>query len=311
MTKAFKWKKLGRILEPKGQFSWLESHAMLPTVDHIEDDVYRVYVSGRDANNISKTGFVEIDLKDPLKIMNISEEPVIDIGELGSFDDNGVSPTCIVANGDEKYFYFMGWNKGSKVRAAEVSGLAISKDDGKTFQRYSKAPIIDRTDAEPYTILVISCIIIENGVWRMWYDSADCWLTEELPRYNIKYAESTDGINWKREGIVAVNYKDDNETRVSRASIIKENDIYRMWYCYAMGTAGYEMGYAESKDGYQFDRLDHKVGISVSDTGWDSEMTCYPNVFKHKDNTYMVYSGNGYGREGFGIAILEETDADE
>lgn len=301
----FKWKKLGQIFKPDGQFDWVVSHGMLPVVDHIEGDIYRVYFSGRDKLNISRTGYVEININNPTDIISVSEKPVIDIGELGAFDDNGVSPTCIVNIDMKKYFYYMGWNKGSRVRAAEVSGLAISEDMGDTFKRFSRAPIIDRTNNEPYTILVVSCILIENGVWRMWYDSADCWISEGLPRYNIKYAESSDGINWKREGIISVDYKDMNETRVSRASVIKHNNVYRMWYCYAMGEMGYQMGYAESEDGYQYTRMDDFVGIKTSDTGWDSEMICYPNVFKHNDDHYMLYSGNGYGRDGFGIAILE------
>ncbi len=306
MINEFKWKKLGRIFRPNNQFDWVASHGMLPVADHVGGDVYRVYFSGRDKENISKTGFIEIDITNPLEILNISPDPVLDVGELGAFDDNGVSPTCIVNSGDDKYFYFMGWNKGSKVRAAEVSGLAISKDKGTTFQRYSRSPIIDRTNDEPYTILVISSILIESGVWRMWYDSADKWITEELPRYNIKYAESADGINWTRKGIVSVDYKDPDETRISRASVIVENDVYRMWYCYAMKDGGYQMGYAESLDGYQFHRKDTEVGITTSSSGWDSEMICYPNIFKHKGNTYMLYSGNGYGREGFGLAVLTE-----
>ena len=161
------WRKIGRIFEPNCQYDWVKSHGMLPVIDQIKNDLFRIYFSGRDKLNISRTGFVEININEPTKILYLSESPILDIGKLGSFDDNGVSPTCIVTNGNEKYFYFMGWNKGSKVRAAEVSGLAISKDNGKTFERYSKAPIIDRTDLEPYTILVISCIIIEDGIWRI------------------------------------------------------------------------------------------------------------------------------------------------
>ena len=140
----------------------------------------------------------------------------------------------------------------------------------------------------------------------MWYDSADYWISEELPRYNIKYAESLDGINWKRNVDVSVTYKNDQETRVSRASIIKDDGIYRMWFCYAMGSGGYNMGYAESNDGIKFNRMDEKVGIELSTSGWDSEMICYPNVFKHKGETYMLYCGNGYGRTGFGLAVLRK-----
>ena len=300
------WEKLGRIFAPEGQYPWVKSHAMLPTVDHLKGDLFRIYFSGRDSDNISRTGFVIIDINNPTKVLDLSPEPLVDIGELGSYDDNGISPTCIVTRDGKKYFYIMGWNKGSKVRAAEVSGLAVSSDNGNTFQKFSRVPVLDRTDKEPFTILVVSSIIIENGIWRMWYDSADYWISEELPRYNIKYAESNDGINWERKGLVSVDYKDKEETRVSRASILKEDGIYKMWYCFAFGSEGYNMGYAESIDGYQFARMDDKVGLTLSKDGWDSEMTCYPNVFKHKDETYMLYCGNGYGKTGFGIARLKK-----
>lgn len=300
------WTKQGRVFSPEGQFDWVVSHGMLPVVDHVKDDLFRVYFSGRDANNRSKIGFVEIDITNPTKILKLSEKPILDIGSLGSFDDNGVSPTFILNHDNKKYLYYFGWNKGANVRAAEVSGLAISEDDGKTFKRFSRAPVIDRTDQEPYLILVISWIMIENGVWRMWYDSADQWQTEELPKYNIKYAESNDGINWIRKGIVSVDYQYPKESRVSRASIMKENGIYRMWYCYAIDAGGYNMGYAESKDGIKFKRMDDQVGIEKSESGWDSEMICYPYLVHHKGTTYMFYCGNNYGRSGFGCATLSK-----
>lgn len=300
-----KWGKKGLIFRPEGQYDWSITHAMLPVADQIAEDIYRIYFSGRDKLNRSLIGFVEVDINAPQKILNISPTPVLGLGSLGAFDDNGVSPTCIVNHSGKKYLYYFGWNKGSLVRAAEVSGLAISEDDGKTFRRFSRAPVIDRTDAEPYQILVISCILIEDGVWRMWYDSADEWQTPELPRYNIKYAESTDGINWERKGIVSVDYKSRDESRVSRASVLKEDGIYKMWHCYAIDSGGYRMGYAESEDGYRFERKDDSLTIQTSLTGWDSEMVCYPHVFRHKGQKIMLYCGNGYGRTGFGMAVEE------
>ena len=301
-----KWLKKGLIFSPSGQHEWVQSHAMLPVADHIQGDIYRIYFSGRDKLNRSLVGYVEIDINNPKKILKLATEPVLGLGSLGAFDDNGVSPTCIVNLHDKKYLYYFGWNKGSNVRAAEVSGLAISKDGGSTFHRHSRAPVIDRTDAEPYQILVISCILIENGVWRMWYDSADTRQTPDLPRYNIKYAESANGIAWVRKGIVRVNYKSSDESRVSRASVIKENGIYKMWYCYALNMSGYQMGYAESSDGYHFERKNDHLTIQVSESGWDSEMVCYPHVFIHKGQKIMLYCGNGYGRTGFGMAALEQ-----
>ena len=300
------WTKMGLIFEPQGQFGWVNTHAMLPVADRIQDDIYRIYFSGRDKKNRSLIGAIDIDITDPQKILSITAEPVLGLGGLGCFDDNGVSPTYIVNYQGEKFLYYMGWNKGSTVRAAEVSGLAISEDDGKTFNRFSRAPILHRTNAEPYSILVISCILIEGGVWRMWYDSADVWLNKDLPRYNIKYAESKDGINWNMTGKIAIDFKDPDETRVSRASVLKENGVYKMWFCYAMGTGGYRMGYADSIDGISWARKDELAGISLSESGWDSEMVCYPFVFIHRGIKYLLYCGNSYGKTGFGYAIWKE-----
>jgi len=299
------WKKKGLIFYPAGQYPWVITHGMLPIADRLNEDLFRVYFSGRDISNRSRIGYIEIDFREPQKILYLSENPVLDLGELGCFDDNGVTPTWIITNENKKYLYYFGWNKGSSVRAAEVSGLAISEDGGRTFSRHSAAPVIDRTNAEPYTILVISCVLIENGIWRMWYDSADQWTTPDLPKYNIKYAESIDGIHWQRSGLVSVDYNYPGESRVSRASIVKEDGLYKMWYCYAIGSSGYKMGYAESDDGFKFYRMDHKVGIGISEKGWDSEMICYPYVFKHKGGKIMLYCGNGYGKTGFGYAVYE------
>ena len=52
--------------------------------------------------------------------------------------------------------------------------------------------------------------------------------------------------------------------------------------------------------------MDELVGLDVSPNGWDSEMICYPYVFDHGRNRYMLYNGNGYGKTGFGLSVLEQ-----
>ena len=76
-----------------------------------------------------------------------------------------------------------------------------------------------------------------------------------------------------------------------------------MWYSYR--GEKYRIGYAESEDGIVWTRKDNESGIGVSSEGWDSEMIDYPVVFKHKDDVYMLYCGNGYGKTGFGLAVRE------
>ena len=83
--------------------------------------------------------------------------------------------------------------------------------------------------------------------------------------------------------------------------VIRVDGLYKMWYCYA--APDYKIGYAESKDGEQWTRLDQWNTIKLSREGWDSEMQCYPFVFKHKGKEYMLYNGNDYGRLGIGYAV--------
>ena len=300
-----KWIKKGLLFEPKGQFDWVITHSMLPIAERRRDDIYRVYFSGRDVLNRSLVGYVEFDINNPKEIINISQKPILGLGELGTFDDNGVTPSWIIDYEDKKYLYYVGWNRGSSVRMAEMAGLAVSTDGGESFKRVSRAPILKRTDQEPFLILAATCVIIENDIWRMWYVSGVKWVHKDLIHYTIKYAESTNGLDWNQTGLNCLEYKSDQEWALARPCVIKEDGLYKMWYCFKEGDKNYRIGYAESLDGLKWDRKDEEVGIDVSESGWDSEMISYPYVFNHDGRKFLLYNGNGYGKTGFGLAELE------
>ena len=79
-----------------------------------------------------------------------------------------------------------------------------------------------------------------------------------------------------------------------------------MWYSYRPGDGtAYRIAYASSADGVHWQRQLTTANLPVSASGWDAEMTAYPFVFQHHGHYYMLYNGNGYGRSGFGLAILE------
>lgn len=300
-----KWRKLGRIIEPLSDHKWMRTHVMVPTADHVVGDVFRVYFSGRDDLNRSLIGSVDIDIKNPHDPFNLSDKPVLDLGELGCFDDNGVTPSWIISHGEKKYLYYIGWKPRSTTRMSVVAGLAISHDGGQTFDRASRAPILRLTDKEPFSILTAPCVLKEGEFWRMWYVSGVGWIHPDLPRYNIKYAESKEGIAWEQEGIVCIDFKGDEETALARPCVLKESGIYKMWYSYKKRPLEYRIGYAESEDGIHWQRADETAGIDVSDSGWDSEMIAYSFVFNHRGQKYMLYNGNGYGESGIGLALME------
>jgi hypothetical protein len=209
--------------------------------------------------------------------------------------------------------YYTGWSQGRATPFTFFIGLMMSSDGGKTYTRYSKAPVLGRSFHDPY----LTCspfVIKENNKWRMWYVSGTGWdgtYQLALPGapvkmkhfYHLKYAESKDGIHWDNNGQVAIDYRDKDEYAIARPILLKDQELYKMWFCYRGGTDTYRGGYAESKDGIEWSRKDQDIGLDVSATGWDSEMVCYPCVFKHKGKSYMLYNGNDYGRTGVGLAI--------
>jgi len=299
------WKKLGQVFAPDNHFPWMKSHAANTVAEHLYNDVFRVYFSCRDGENRSHIGYIEVDINPPFNISSISEQPVIGPGEVGTFDDSGVSLSCIKYINGKKYMYYLGWNLGVTVPWRNSIGLAVFDQKAQNFKRYSKAPIMDRNDVDPFSISY-PFVLQDGDIFRMWYGSNLAWGKEQRDmQHLIKYAESKDAINWERKGIIALPFKNDSEYAMSRPFVIKEEGIYKMWYSYRGHI--YKIGYAESKDAINWERKDKMVGIDVSDTGWDSGMICYPFIFEHRSKRYMLYNGNGYGKTGFGIAQLLEA----
>lgn len=297
------WHKLGRVFCPSGEVAWMHSHAAVPVAEAVKDDLYRIYFSSRDASNRSFTGYVMIDLNEPDRILDISREPVLVPGALGEFDDSGAMATWLTQQGGERWLYYIGWNLGVTVPFRNSIGLAVSKDGGPFVRRFD-GPIVDRSMTEPH--FCASCCVIPGAgsdIWRMWYLSCTGWELRQgklKHKYHIKYAESDDGMHWRREGVVAIDYLDAEEYAISRPSVVHDNDGWKMWF--SSRGASYRIAYAESEDGRHWRREAH-AGIDVSTDGWDSEMIEYPFVFDHKGRRYMLYNGNGYGKTGFGLAI--------
>jgi hypothetical protein len=300
---VMRWRKLGLVFAPNNHYQWMRSHAANPFAEHIRENVFRVYFSCRDDESRSSIGYVVIEITDKCRILDVSDNPVLTPGSVGLFDDSGVSMGCMITFEGKKYLYYIGWNLSVTVPWRNTIGVAISNGRSTHFEKYSKVPIIDRSEVDPYC-LSYPFVLADNGIFRMWYGSNLSWGKQEKDmRHVIKYATSTDGMEWITPGTVVLNLKDSSEYAISRPHVVKDTNVYKMWYSYR-GEA-YRIGYAESPDGVEWTRKDNKAGIDVSARGWDSEMIAYPFVFDHAGQRYMLYNGNGYGRTGFGMAVLD------
>jgi hypothetical protein len=215
-----------------------------------------------------------------------------------------VNVTSIIKINGGKRFYYYGWNLGVTVPFRNSIGVAQEAEDGIMLERLYPGPIMDRSKEFP-NLCATPCVIKEGNGFKMWFASGEPWMfIDEKPAVacNIGYAESENGLDWKREKLPAIGNKKGADHVASTPFVLKENGIYKMWYSFR--GEKYRIGYAESKDGKTFTRMDEKVGIGVSDNGWDSDMLCYPCVFDLQGRRYMIYCGNEYGKFGFGLAVL-------
>ena len=301
-----KWRKLGKIFEVDNNFEWMKTHATCPFAYYLEKDIFRIFFSCRDIRGYSHGAWIDIDLNNDFKILKISQKPILEPGDIGLFDDAGVVPFKIVKHEKMLYLYYSGWTLKRTVPFDFHIGLAKSFDINNKFTKHSKIPILDRTENEPY-LIGAPFVLKDNKTWKMWYISGDKWI-KDRHYYSIKYAYSKDGIHWSREGIKCIDYSNEFEYAFARPFVLKEDNIYKMWYSFRAqkNIDTYRIGYAESEDGIHWIRKDSEVGIDVSEEGWDSEMICYPFVFDHKGERYMLYNGNGYGKSGIGLAVLEK-----
>jgi hypothetical protein len=301
-----KWKKLGLIFNTAGNFEWMVSHAMMPCVRTLGAGNFRVYFSPRDQFNRSRPASLDFNINNPARIFNLTAAPLLELGQLGAYDDSGVMPTCIVENNNAHYMFFNGWCLGKTVPFYSFNGIAKETQGGRFVKLADYPNALNRSASDPYSTFA-PFVLFDNGKWRMWYVSLVKWDGYKKHYYHIKYAESDDGLTWTPLDIVCVDFASQTEFALGRPMVVKDKNLYKMWFSSRAlnGIDSYRIRYAESFDGIHWVRKDAQAGIEVSEHGWDCDMICYPFVFDHEGQRFMLYNGNDYGRTGFGLAVLE------
>ena len=280
-------------------------------IDILNDDVWRIYYSARTKDVVSYPHYLDVEAGNLNNIINQPVEPIMIPGKPGTFDDTGITMTSIVPIDEHtKYLYFCGWNKKVTVSYSLSVGVCKVTDD-KYFEKLFEGPVMERSIFNPIAVSA-PMVIKDDDIFRMWYISFPSWekYGDKLePIYIVKHAISKDGINWSCDNHICVDSSYPGEA-IGRPWVIKDEGIYKMWF----STRGiedyrkkdgkhYMIGYAESKDGLNWERKPEQSKIELSESGWDSEMLEYASVKRFKDTYYMIYNGNAFGKTGFGYAI--------
>ncbi|MDP4026012.1 hypothetical protein Q8W71_25615 [Methylobacterium sp. NEAU 140] len=302
------WVKRGFIYNVSG-FGFFKSHVTRPIPYLIDDSKLRIFFASRDNTNTMLPTFIDVEPGDPRTIIAMPEVPLVDLGEKGTFDDSGVVFGSYVDYGEDVMFYYGGWKRRREVSFEVSIGMIKWNKAADTFERVFKGPIVAQDIYHPF-MAANPFVIKEGDRYRMWYCSGTGWKFPEgnpEPLYTVFHAESHDGVRWQVSTEPCIRYAYDGEV-ISAPWVSKTPDGYTMWYstrgCKDRVSKNYVIGMARSADGYKWIRCDEEVTLIRSDSGWDSEMVCYPGFYKYKGRDFMIYSGNHVGVGGIGYAIL-------
>lgn len=305
-----RWRKLGLVWGPGGTQPWARSHAMLPTPVARDDCTIRVFVTTLDDAGRGRPFYVDVAGDDPTRVIGTATAPLLELGRPGCFDDAGVVPCSVVDEGGGRLrMYYVGFELCRTVRYRMFTGVACSDDGGASFKRHSRAPVLDRSDAELMFRCGPHCTRSADG-YRMLYIAGSDWTEvggKQLPVYDLRLIESPDGVTWPTEGRRLLRVSDPDEHGFGRPWVLPPSaGVHRMVYSVrSRSRQAYRLGYAESTDGLIWTRRDSAIGLDVTPGSFDSEAIMYMATVTTHGGTYAFYNGNGFGRDGFAAAVLE------
>ena len=316
------FEKIGRIFNPVdfSLISGVGNYAQSPQAIVLEDRI-RIFFTTRKKDTattfLSYPFFVDFDY-DFKVVLWVSQQPVIGLGERGTFDEHGIFPFSPIKIKDKIYAYTTGWTRRRSVPTDSGIGLVISDDQGETFQRSGNGPILGASLKEPF-LVSDGFVFKDRDKFHMWYIFGERWLEDtetKLPErvYKIAHASSFDCVSWDKSGTRVLQDKLGTDECQALPTVIKTEKFYLMAYCYRHATnfrtdskRGYRLGFATSTDLLTWNIVDASFQNLNGNTAWDQNMQCYPNLFSVNKNVFLLYNGKHYGREGFGLAQLKNV----
>ena len=287
------WDKIGHVYAPDGKKEWMSSHASNTVPIHRGRGIFRVYFSSRDLEGRSSISFVDIDVgSGEFDVVAEASTPVLSPGLPGFFDESGVSLSCIKEINGRVLMYYLGWTLGKTVPWYNSIGVAELSPSGDVATKLFNAPIYSRSESDPISLSYPYFIEI-NGENFVYYGSNRAWGSSTFDMDHVlKIGTTEDGLSITPKDKIAIT-PNQGEYAFSRPYVFRNSHgTWSMYYSYRGEM--YRIGYAESEDGLEWNRMDEHAGISPSESGWDSEMICYPCLFEYEGRRYMSYNGNGY-----------------
>lgn len=302
------WHDYGVIFEVKSISNWIASHAYVPTAILLKDKI-RVFVAFLDPNKIGRLGYVDVNLKNPEKVIDYSPEPLLCDSDGDMFDSAGVTPLCALREQDHIKLYYAGWKSitGTSERYTLFTGLAIGDENANRFVRYSNRPIINGREKNENIRTAGQVLKIDNNYFS--FVATQKGQREikgkSVPIYDLEYATSYDGKVWGNEQTRVFSHEIGKILGYGRSAIWKnKHNVFEGLFSVRGWDGGYtDLVYSTSPDGISWAPLEnsHRSFLAKDTCDLQSEVA-FPSVISLNNRLYMFYNGDGFGEEGLRLA---------
>ena len=141
----------------------------------------------------------------------------------------------------------------------------------------------------------------------MWYLGFDAGWANEY----IGYATSTDGTNWTKYSgnpVMVSGNTGSWDAYLWEARVIKDDNIYKMWYQAATTNAGpFKTGYASSPDGITWTKYSGNPVLSGGTGKWDQDYVGFRSIIKD-GSIYRAWYEANKGSDKFAVGYATSTD---
>lgn len=240
-----KWDRTGPLFETGNAGAFDAAWCVLPHAIKMNDDRWHLYYTGNAGRGSGLSAFPGMGLAtstDGTNWARHSEEPILEpSGEHGTPDAIGVAGGSVVRisqpDGSSQWrFYYTGCptvGKAHELNQQKTICLATS-DDGIHWTKLGTVML--RDPERNYEDIGVAGPVVHqepDGSFRMWYSA----IGTRHGYYSICYAESDDGIHWRR-GVksgdnlqLLPNGNGWEKQMVEYPSVIQEGDHLRLFYC--------------------------------------------------------------------------------
>jgi len=253
-----------------------------------------------------------------MRVLAFHDCPGLERGGLPAFDSAGLWPCSVLRVDGRIFLWYTGMRLIQQAPYQNAIGLAISDDDGLSFQKVTDQPIIPLGPDETHFAFTPAVERSADG-FVMWCSACTDWrhIAGHLePFYDIRVAHSSDGIQWTLRQQPVVSIEGTPWAGLARPWVDRTREP-RLWWS-ARGATDFRAPSDQAYHLYSAPLHDFDIDPKAieptiftpdpQDGEWDSWMQAYCCVLPHQNNRILLYNGNDFGCQGFGYALAETTN---